>query len=75
MPFTTEQLVIEVKRFANQHYESDGWDYVVETWSNDDIASIVRGSSTPAMAIGRVKREIAPLAEMRDEIRAASGEY
>lgn len=73
--FSTEQLIAAVKRHANQYYESDGWDYVIESYTDSEIAAIVSGSRTPAMAIARVKKHVAPLAEMRDDVRAASGEY
>lgn len=75
MPFTMHDLVAAVKRHANQYYETDGFDYVVETYTDSDIERVIGDATTPAQAIARVRRAVLPLAEMRDEIRAASGEY
>ncbi len=33
-----KQRVAAVKRYAHEHYNEDGWDYVVETFSDEQIA-------------------------------------
>ena len=70
-----QDLIIAVRNHALQTYESDGWDYVVECWSDGDILECLDGAETVAQAIANVRDALAPLAERRDEVRAAGGEW
>ena len=65
-----ESLVAEVRRYAEAHYESDGWDYVVECYEDADIAAIIKSARTLAGAIRKVRSEIKHLADYRAEIQA-----
>jgi hypothetical protein len=57
----TAALVQAVKAHATANYNHGGWDYVVECWSDEDIAEVLRehkckGKATAIAAIGsRVK--------------------
>jgi hypothetical protein len=66
-------LIEAVRAHAEFNYGFDGWDYVVECWSDEDIADAIGASKTAKGAIAKVASAIKPLAEMRDEVRAESG--
>lgn len=63
-------LIQAVKRHAIAHYNNDGWDIVVECYSDDEISSLIGDAQTITDAIARVLADVAPHASMRDEIRA-----
>lgn len=65
-----QNLVEAVKAYAIKNYERDGWDYVIECYSDSDIAAIIKTARTPAGAIKMVRAEIKPHADYRDEIRS-----
>jgi len=52
-----ESLVAEVLRYAAAHY--DGWDIIVESYSADDIAAIIKSARTVSGAIRKVRYESA----------------
>ena len=63
-------MIKAVKQYAMEHYEEEGWDYIVECYSDEDILDIIKDSTTEADAIEAVRQDIAPRAQMRDEVRA-----
>lgn len=67
---TVDELVAAVKQFAEDNYNKDGWDYVVECWADDEIAIEIEGCRTEQGAIKRMKAAIRPLHERREEVRA-----
>jgi hypothetical protein len=69
-----QELINAVRSYAYAHYTIDGWDYVVECWEDGDILEALEGASTATQAIANVREAVRPLAEMRDEVRAA-GEW
>lgn len=69
---TIRQLVEDVKSYAVQNYGKGGWDYVVETMDDWDIAEIVKGANTPKGAIWKMSVHLGPIAGYRDEVRASA---
>lgn len=71
---TTEQLVDALKKYANEHYEEDGWDFVVEAMDRDEIAKELReaGAATLSDAIEVVGSIAKLLDERRREIRSTA---
>ena len=65
-----QNLVEAVKAHALANYEKQGWDIVIECYSDDDIAEIIKTARTPAGAIKMVRAEIKPRADYRDEVRS-----
>lgn len=65
-------LVNAVRKYAIDHYEEDGWDYVVECWMDGDILEVIEDAETPAQAIKRVRAVIKPLDEYRRDIQASA---
>ena len=56
--------------YAQENYEKDGWDIVVETMSREEIAMKVRGCRTENGAINRMRCYIQPTADQRTEVQA-----
>jgi len=65
------KLIDAVKAFANDNYEVDGWDAVVECYSDQDILVVIGESYTAQGAIQKVKKYVAPYVAYRTEIQAA----
>lgn len=65
-------LVAAVRDHALDHYAEDGWDVIVECWSDDDIAAELAKVRTTAGAIRAVQKAIKPYADHRDEIRSTA---
>ena len=40
---TDGEIVKAVRKYAMDHYEEDGWDYVVECWDDSDILKHAAG--------------------------------
>lgn len=59
-----------IRAHAEANYNKDGWDFLVECWSDEDIAEAAGSARTDKGAIAKVKAALAPLAERRDEVRA-----
>lgn len=74
--FTTAELVADVKAHALRYYDNGrGWDYVIETMSDEDIAGYIGKATSKFGARNRVYRVVKLWAEQRDEARAAGGEF
>jgi hypothetical protein len=67
-----EQMITEVKRHALANYERDGWDRVVESWDDGDIAFATAGRRSIKTAIAAIACHIRPLAEHCSEIVATA---
>jgi hypothetical protein len=44
---TLRELLYVVKQYALENYNADGWDYVVECWSDEDIEEAIITAKTP----------------------------
>ena len=71
---TLQDMIDAVRLHAQLNYEKDGWDYVVECWSDAEISEEISGCKTEKGAIRKIKSIVSPLAEYRDDI-AATGEW
>lgn len=63
-------FVQQVKDHALQNYEDDGWDFVVECYSDAEIAEIIKDCSSEQEAIEAMKEEVRPQHIYRQEVRA-----
>jgi hypothetical protein len=68
---TTEQLVADVQAYAQEHYETNGWDLVVETMTKAEIEKLIAGAKTKLGALRKVSAHIAPQAAYRADVRGA----
>lgn len=67
----TKDMINAVRDYAYQHYGQDGWDYIVECWSDEDILQEIMFCKSAQDAIYAIRRAIKPLADMRDDVRGA----
>jgi hypothetical protein len=67
----TAALVAAVKEHANKFYNKNGWDFIVECWSDGDIAEAISGCRSKRAAIAKVRATAQLLAERRTEINNA----
>lgn len=65
-----QTLVQEVKDYALANYEK-GWDVVVETMTDSDIADVIKDAKTGMGAKRAMSAHIRPFVDMRNEVRAA----
>jgi hypothetical protein len=63
-------FIQEVRDYATANYGKGGMDYLVECWSDEDIAEAIGKAKSAKGAIANVKKALAPLAERREEVRA-----
>ena len=65
------RLIAAVKAHANEHYNEDGWDVVVEALNDNDIAIEIGGARSEAAAIRNVRAFCKIRKAYADDIRAA----
>ena len=58
-------IAADVRIHAQVHYEEDGWDYVVEAYTDDELLELTKHCSTVQNAIIRVHKVV----KVRDEVR------
>ena len=68
--YVLAQYVTAIKAHAIAHYETDGWDYVVECYSDAEIADVIKTARTPAGAIKMMRAHVKPRADYRAEIQS-----
>lgn len=67
-----DELVQAVKEHARKNYNSDGWDYVIETMTDDDIRKAIGKANTIPGAIRKVGSLCGLWAERRSDIAATA---
>ena len=60
-------LVQEVIQHAVDHYEVEGWDILVECWSDEEIWSYIEGAADEKEAIRLAAQALKPLNDQRME--------
>lgn len=63
-------LVAAVRAHALDHYETDGWDFLIECWEDADVAQAIGSAGTLEEAIEAVRPTLRILDERRAEVRA-----
>jgi hypothetical protein len=63
-----KDLVQAVKQHADEKF-SNGWDYIAECWSDDEIAAEIKGCRTAAGAIRKMEKIATHYAEMQSNAR------
>ena len=59
-------LINAVKAHATEHYDTAGWDLVIEAYSDSELAELVQTCRTAKGAIARVADELSIYTERRD---------
>ena len=65
-----KNLIDAVKAFACSNYEKDGWDILVECYSDDDIAELIGNRKTIDSAIKACRKDVKERDSWRKEIEA-----
>lgn len=67
---TMEEMVKAVRAFALEHYDQNGWDFVVESWTDEDLREVLTdgGCQTVARAITEVGGHLRVLDERRQDV-------
>ena len=65
-------FVKEIKAFALANYNKDGWDIVVECYSDDEIFELTGGCKTAQQAIEKIGRIVKDQDEYRKDIQATA---
>ena len=63
-------LVAAVRAHALKNYNTDGWDFLVECWEDEDILAEIGDADTEETAIAACHETVSLLAERRDEVRS-----
>lgn len=66
---TCTELIAKVREYALANYEQ-GWDVVVETYEDDEIAKVIGKVRTVQGAVDRMAKAIEPYNERRSEVQA-----
>jgi hypothetical protein len=64
-----DPVIKAVRDYATEHYEQDGWDFVVETMDDADIREKIGPTSRPDTAISRMRRYVKRINSYRDDIQ------
>lgn len=68
---TQEQKWIEaIKKHAQDHYNKDGWDYVVECFTDEEIAEEIQSASNEQEAIQIMHKLVKERDDYRKDIQA-----
>lgn len=63
-------FVAAVRDHAEKNYNRDGWDFVVECWSDEEIAEAIEGCDSEESAVRAVAKIAGALEEHRREIQS-----
>lgn len=63
----SKEMVAAVRRHAEANYEKGGWDFLVECWSDEEIAEVIGETKSEKEAVRRCKRIVGVLDERRRE--------
>ena len=67
-----QDLIDAVRAHAVEHYNEDGWDFLVECWEDWEIQAIVKGCRSEGQAIRKVRKQVRVLSDHRAEERASA---
>ena len=65
-----ESWARDIQEHAVENYEHDGWDFIVETWTLDEIVDEISQFNSFDEAISRIANIALILAAARDEVIA-----
>lgn len=63
------KFVEAVKEYAQDHYDEKSWSYVVEAWSDAEIAAEIAGSVSARMAIYKMSKWVDMHFDYAEDIR------
>lgn len=69
---TIDTLIAAVRKHALANYETDGWDYVVECWDDEELTRSIGFAQTEKEAIAAVHKAVKIMADYRAEIESTA---
>jgi hypothetical protein len=78
MPTMSPTWIARIKQHALDHYNEDGWDYVVESYTDDELAEVAaedfngRKAATYKQALANVRRVTRLLDERRRDVSSTA---
>jgi hypothetical protein len=72
MSYSKSELVQMLKKYAFEHYEEDGFDVLVECYTDAEIEELIAGARTINGCIKKVKDELGPYNSYRKEIESTA---
>ena len=66
------ELIAAVRAVAFANYNKDGWDILVECWSDEEILEVIDGTKTSKASIAACRRHLRTLNDYRSEVRATA---
>lgn len=66
---TRDELVEAVKDHATKHYDAGGWDVVVETYDDAEIAEVIGGARTVKGALAKFRPMVSVWADRQADAR------
>ena len=73
MTISKADLITAVREYAVANYDKDGFDFLVECWTDDDIANAITSAKSKSAAIAAARKAVKVLADARQDARAAGG--
>ena len=73
MTISKADLITAVREYAVANYDKDGFDFLVECWTDEDIANAITGAKSKTAAIAAARKAVKVLADARQDARAAGG--
>ena len=63
-------LIAAVRKHAEECYNEDGWDFIVESYEDEELWEVIAGAKTDAAAIKRAASVAALHKEREDDVRS-----
>lgn len=69
------QQLLDVKAYATENYDKHGWDFVIECYSDEELAEAIGKRKNSRGAINAMYAIVKAQDDARKEARAAGGEF
>ena len=63
-------IIKALKKHALEHYDEDGWDYLIECFEDDDILRLIDGATTLPLAIEKAGRVLRVMDSRRKDVES-----
>ena len=70
MATTLKEIATALRKYAVENYETEGWDYLVETFDDEELLEEIKGATTLEDAIKKISPLLRALDGRRKDIEA-----
>lgn len=67
-----KEFIEKIRKYAVEHYNEDGWDFLVETWEDSDVLDACEGYSSFEDAIKKIAKVLKVQDDYRKEIQSTA---